>query len=88
LFGPKEVALDHIEPVIDPKVGFTTWDSYIERLFCEADSFQVLCHADHDQKTQIEDAMRMHYKSEAEGAPDLTKDKKYTKKKGKKDGSV
>jgi len=81
LFGPKEVALDHIKPVVDPKVGFTTWDSYIERLFCPAEDFQVICNACHDQKTMIEDAMREHYKSEKEGMPDLTSDKKYTKKK-------
>ena len=84
LFGPKEVALDHILPVVDPKVGFTTWDDYINRLFCPAEGFQVLCHGCHDVKTQIEDQMREHYKVKGEGMPDLTKDKKYTKKKGKK----
>jgi hypothetical protein len=81
LFGPKEVALDHIKPVVDPKVGFTTWDDYIERLFCPMDGFQVICHSCHDAKTLMEDAMREHYKSEKEGMPDLTPDKKYTKKK-------
>lgn len=81
LFGPKEVALDHILPVVDPKVGFTTWDDYISRLFCPAEGFQVLCHGCHDVKTLIEDAMREHYKTKPEGMPDLTEDKKYSKKK-------
>ena len=85
LFGPKEVALDHIVPVVDPKVGFTTWDDYIARLFCDTEGFQILCNSCHDAKTQVEDLMREHYKSEIEGAPDLTSEKKYTKKKGKKD---
>ncbi len=85
LFGPKEVDLDHNEPVIDPKTGFTTWDSYIERLFCPAEGFSVLCKACHEAKTKIEDVMREHYKTPDEGMPDLTPDKKYRKKKGKKD---
>ena len=81
LFGPKEVDLDHNEPVVDPKHGFTTWDDYISRLFCPADGFSVLCHSCHEAKTQIEDSMREHYKTKGEGVPDLTSDKKYTKKK-------
>jgi hypothetical protein len=81
LFGPKEVALDHIQPVVDPKAGFTTWDDYIARLFCAAEGFQVICNSCHDAKTLIEDQMREHYKAEKENAPDFTSDKKYTKKK-------
>jgi hypothetical protein len=81
LFGPKDVALDHIQPVVDPKLGFTTWDDYIARLFCVAEGFQVICNVCHDAKTQVEDAMREHYKAEKENAPDFTPDKKYTKKK-------
>ena len=81
LFGPKEVALDHILPVVDPKVGFTTWDDYISRLFCPPEGFQVLCHSCHEQKTFIEDQMREHYKTKAENIPDFTADKKFSKKK-------
>ena len=79
LFGPKEVDLDHNEPVVDPKKGFTTWDDYIGRLFCPAEGFSVLCHSCHEAKTQIEDSMRQHYKTKSENMPDLTKDKKYSK---------
>lgn len=61
-FGPKEVILDHIEPVVDPKTGFTTWDDYIKRMYPPAEGFQVLCIACSDVKTQIEDQMREHYK--------------------------
>ncbi len=50
----KNAIVDHIEPVIDPAVGFTTWDSFISRLFCEIDGFQVLCNKCHLEKTQEE----------------------------------
>jgi 5-methylcytosine-specific restriction endonuclease McrA len=48
--------VDHIKPVVDPNVGFTTWDDFIERLFCEADNLQVLCKVCHDEKTAKEKA--------------------------------
>ena len=47
----KNVVVDHIEPIIDPTVGFTTWDECIERMFCEADNLQVMCKACHDIKS-------------------------------------
>lgn len=81
LFGPKEVDLDHNEPVVDPKHGFTTWDDYINRLFCPAEGFSVLCKQCHENKTLIEDSMREHYKTKGENMPDLTEDKRFTKKK-------
>lgn len=57
LFENKEVVLDHIEPVIDPEVGFVDWNTYIERLFCQSDGFQVLCEGCHDIKTELEDEL-------------------------------
>jgi len=71
LFGPKEVILDHIEPVVDPKTGFTTWDDFINRLFCPVEGFQVLCHTCSDSKTIIEDHMREHFKTCKEELPDF-----------------
>jgi len=85
LFGPKEIILDHIDPVVDPKVGFTGWDSYIERLFCDVDGFQVLCNTCSDAKTLIEDKMREHYKSEREEYHDFKKGKKTVDKAVKED---
>lgn len=52
----KNIHADHIDPVIDPKQGFTTWDSVIERLFVEIDKLQALCHACHTIKTNEERA--------------------------------
>lgn len=43
---------DHIEPI--GTLG--TWDSTIERMFCEAANLQVLCRECHDLKTKHERA--------------------------------
>lgn len=47
---------DHINPVVDPKVGFTTWDNYIQRLFNEP--LQAICAICHKAKSKIETAER------------------------------
>jgi hypothetical protein len=52
------VFVDHIEPVIDPAVGFTTWDEVIARMFVEKEGLQVLCKECHDRKTRDERAVR------------------------------
>lgn len=80
LFGPKEIQVDHIHPVVDPKVGFTTFDDYIQRLFCPVEGYQVLCCGDgetgcHGVKTRIENEMREHYKVEKDKLPNLKKKK-------------
>lgn len=48
------VAVDHIHPIVDPAVGFTTWDDYITRMFCEEENLQILCKECHDVKSQEE----------------------------------
>jgi hypothetical protein len=64
-FKRKDVQIDHIEPVIDIKEGFTTFDSYIERLLPEdPSSFQICCVACHETKTMIEDEFRKKYKED------------------------
>lgn len=54
LFPETTCSVDHIQPVIDPHVGFVNWDTYIERMYCEAEGFQVLCTECHDNKTKEE----------------------------------
>ena len=49
-----ESTVDHIVPIINPDVGFTTWDDVIERLFCEVNNLQVLCTPCHTEKTKGE----------------------------------
>lgn len=41
--GAKEIAVDHIIPVIDPEKGWEGIEVYIKRLFCSIDNLQVLC---------------------------------------------
>jgi 5-methylcytosine-specific restriction endonuclease McrA len=53
----KNVHVDHIFPIIDPAVGWVSWDSTIERMFCEKDGLQVLCNACHKMKTDEEKAV-------------------------------
>jgi hypothetical protein len=48
------IFVDHIEPVVDPNVGFTTWDSFVNGLYCEEENLQLLCGACHKVKSQEE----------------------------------
>jgi 5-methylcytosine-specific restriction endonuclease McrA len=50
----KNVHVDHINPIIDPDVGWVSWDETIERMFCEKENLQVLCTICHDIKTNDE----------------------------------
>jgi 5-methylcytosine-specific restriction endonuclease McrA len=53
-FIATDIQVDHIHPVVNPKTGFTTWDDYIDRMFCEVDGYQVLCKPCHKIKTDQE----------------------------------
>lgn len=56
-----KICLDHILPVIDVK-GFKNkewdWNEYLERMFCDANGFQVLCEDCNYLKTQVENEER------------------------------
>ena len=58
LFVAADVQVDHVLPVVDPKVGFIGWDSFIDRIFCEIENLQVLCKPCHKVKTEEEKAER------------------------------
>ena len=62
LFGPKEIDMDHIKPVVDPKEGFTDLNSWVDRLLPGVDGYQVLCKPCHKQKTKEEAALRAKYR--------------------------
>lgn len=49
--------MDHINPVID-MAGFTTWDNYMESLFCEPEAYQCLCKPHHLEKSTKENEER------------------------------
>jgi hypothetical protein len=50
------MCIDHVDPVVDPTVGRTSWDAYIERMFFGA--FQLLCRACHHNKSAEEGKTR------------------------------
>lgn len=62
-FGPKDIQLDHIDPVIDPHKGFTNWDDYINRLFCATEGYQTLCRVCHSAKSHLENNIRSQVKN-------------------------
>lgn len=53
-FPAKEVQVDHIKPVVDPKTGFKDWNTFVKRLFCEQENLQVLCKECHNIKSKKE----------------------------------
>ena len=57
-FPSKQVQIDHRNPVVDPVVGFVSWDTFIERLFCDKDNLQVLCKPCHKVKSKEESSGR------------------------------
>lgn len=63
-FKREGIHVDHIDPVVDIKLGFVDWNSYIERLFCDELGLQGLCVPCHEAKTMQEDQMREYYKIE------------------------
>lgn len=50
----KNIVADHINPIVDPAIGFTTYDDWITRCFVELDGYQALCHKCHTAKTADE----------------------------------
>ena len=70
LFPRSEIRADHVVPVVGPE-GFTTWDSFIERLFCEADGFSAICDGCHKRITEHERKLRAAHSSKPPGADEL-----------------
>lgn len=50
----KNIVADHIDPIIDPAVGFQSWSEVVDRAFVEIEGFQAICHACHTTKTKVE----------------------------------
>ena len=61
-FSARDVQVDHIDPVVNPEVGFEDWWTYMNRLYCEAENLQVLCKPCHKEKTNAERKERMKNK--------------------------
>lgn len=58
VFPSKEVNVDHINPIVNPEMGFISWDSFIENLFCDKNNLQVLCSECHTAKSAVENKIR------------------------------
>ena len=50
----KNIVADHIEPIVDPDVGFVGFDEWVARAFVEIEAFQALCDECHTIKTKKE----------------------------------
>lgn len=61
----KKVAIDHINPVVEPTIGFVDLNTYYARLWVPRDQLQKLCGDCHNEKTQAEWFER-RYKEEVE----------------------
>lgn len=59
IVGASEIQVDHIHPVVDPADGFVDWNTFIDRLFTEAENFQVLCLTCHKKKSNDEKGKRV-----------------------------
>lgn len=44
----KDIAVDHIIPVVDPREGFGGIDEWMDRLYCELENLQALCNYKND----------------------------------------
>jgi len=62
-FSPKKIHLDHIEPVVDPLIGYIDLDTWVKRLLCDENNLQYLCKPCHTQKTNKENSERRNKKS-------------------------
>lgn len=66
-FPLSDIQVDHIEPVVDPTTGFTNWDDFITRLFCDESNLQVLCVTCHNKKTDSERKKKANLVSKEKG---------------------
>lgn len=64
LFSDKDGQLDHINPVVEPLIGFVDLNTFASRLFCDESNLQFLCTGCHSEKTQVENKVRRAYKKE------------------------
>lgn len=53
-----KMELDHVHEVVDTKAGFTSWDDYINRLFCAPEELNPLCPECHSGVSKEEMAKR------------------------------
>ncbi len=76
-----KVVVDHIDPVIDPQIGFIDLNTYFARLWCDKVNLQKICGECHRTKTNAEWVVR-RFKDDEKLLNDLEqcKDPKVIKK--------
>lgn len=52
------IDVDHVNPVIDPVVGFVDWNTFVARVFCGVENLKRICEKCHDEKTSRENIKR------------------------------
>lgn len=60
----KTYRVDHIDPVVDPLVGFSGYNIYAVRLYCPLSNLQGLCDICHKAKSKGENAVRAKTRKE------------------------
>lgn len=61
----EKVQIDHIQPAIDPSIGWVGYDSFITRLlYCGVDNLDALCVSCHKKKTLKEKKTRTKTKKD------------------------
>lgn len=76
-----KVVIDHIDPVVEPEVGFVDMNTYFRRLWCDRSKLQKICGDCHRTKTNAEWFVR-RFKEEQEIAIRLESATKEEIKKG------
>ena len=59
-YGSNDVAVDHIEPVIPVNGVRSSWDMFMERLFCDEKNLQLVC-SYKKKKFELHDKPSCHY---------------------------
>jgi 5-methylcytosine-specific restriction endonuclease McrA len=54
----ENIEIDHINPIVDPEVGFQDWNTYLNRMFCDPSNLQGICNSCHKLKSSKESAIR------------------------------
>jgi len=53
-----KITVDHVEPCVDPEMGFQDWNTFVSRLLCPRENLQCLCKTCHSKKSKAENARR------------------------------
>lgn len=70
IVGAKEFTVDHKTHVVPIETGFDNWDGFVNRMFCEADEFQIICKSCDATKTLAERELRKVFRQARKGLED------------------